>query len=234
VLVQDHFNEALGTCEYAVVTFNDLIPGLFSKIAGVMAAKGLQVLDAQIVTRDDGIVVDTCQVTDPDYACVPPRERREEIAAAIITILKGRDTVEGLIARSSRLPVSGGIRANRQPTEVQIDNETSDHATIIDVFANDRQGLLYIITHAIFKLGLSVQAARISTRLDQVADVFYVTDQQEAKVGDHGRLDVIRSTIIADIDRFLSEQNGQSGVGAKSEIVGQAEGVASRTSSSMG
>jgi [protein-PII] uridylyltransferase len=234
VLVQDHFNEALGTCEYAVVTFNDLIPGLFSKIAGVMAAKGLQVLDAQIVTRDDGIVVDTFQVTDPDYACVPPRERREEIAAAIITILKGQDTVEGLIARSSRLPVSRGIRANRQPTEVQIDNETSDRATIIDVFANDRQGLLYIITHAIFKLGLSVQAARISTRLDQVVDVFYVTDQREAKVGDHGRLDMIRSTITADIDRFLSEQNGQSGVGAKSEIVGQTEGVASRTSSSMG
>ena len=47
--------------------------------------------------------------------------------------------------------------------------------TILDVFADDRQGLLYVITNAIFQLGLSVHASRISTRLDQVADVFYVT-----------------------------------------------------------
>ena len=58
---------------------------------------------------------------------------------------------------------------------MRIDNETSDRFTILDVFADDRQGLLYVITNAIFQLGLSVHAARISTRLDQVADVFYVT-----------------------------------------------------------
>ena len=233
VHVEPHFNVALGTCEYAAVTFNDLTPGLFSKIAGVMAAKGLQVLDAQIVTRDDGIVVDTFQVVDPDYVGEPPRERLREIAEAIVGILKGRDTAEGLMARSTRLPVSKRILANRQPTEVQIDNETSERSTIIDVFADDRQGLLYIITHAIFRLGLSVQAARISTRLDQVADVFYVTDTQGAKLQDHGHLDTIRATIKADIDRFLDEQSEGDGLNEKAETVGQAHGLASHTSSAM-
>ena len=75
VLVDSEFNEVLGTCEYAVVTFNDVIPGIFSKIAGVMAANGLQILDAQILTRLDGVVVDTFQVTDPDYKGAPPRDR---------------------------------------------------------------------------------------------------------------------------------------------------------------
>ena len=42
----------------------------------------------------------------------------------------------------------------REATEVRIDNETSDAFTIIDVFADDRQGLLYVITNAIFQLGL--------------------------------------------------------------------------------
>ncbi|MBK9997505.1 MAG: hypothetical protein IPO99_10295 [Nitrospira sp.] len=50
-----------------MIAHDDLIPGLFSKIAGVMAAGGLQILDAQIVTRKDGVVVDTFQVADPDY-----------------------------------------------------------------------------------------------------------------------------------------------------------------------
>ena len=83
VLVEDTFNEALGTCEYTVLTFDDLTPGIFSKIAGVMAAKGLQILDAQIITRGDGIVVDTFQVSDPDYAGPPPLERRASIGHTI-------------------------------------------------------------------------------------------------------------------------------------------------------
>jgi len=205
VLAESHYSDTLGMSEYAVVTHNDLVPGLFSKIAGVMAAKGLQVLDAQIVTREDSIVVDTFQVSDPDYVGEPPRERQREIIQAIVGTLKGHETVESLMARSTRLPVHRRIPANRQPTEVQIDNETSDRATIIDVFAEDRQGLLFVITNTIFKLGLSVQAARISTRLDQVADVFYVTDTQGRKVSEPQYLDQIRMTIRNEIDRFLGD-----------------------------
>jgi [protein-PII] uridylyltransferase len=99
------------------------------------------------------------------------------------------------------------LPAIRQVTEVQIDNETSDRSTIIDVFADDTQGLLYVITRAIFRLGLSVHAARISLRqeLDQAADVFYVTDGDGTKIEDHARLEGIRSTIKQDIDLFMGQ-----------------------------
>jgi [protein-PII] uridylyltransferase len=205
-LVEGSFNEERGACEYTVITFNDLTPGIFSKIAGVMAAQGLQILDAQIITRHDGVVVDTFQVSDPDYAGVPPIERLTATAATIVKVLKGEEAVERLMSRGSRLPSARRLPTSRQATEVQIDNETSDRFTIIDVFADDRQGLLYIITHAIFQLGLSVHAARISTRLDQVADVFYVTDQEGAKIAAPARLETIRATIEKEIDRFLDQQ----------------------------
>ncbi len=205
-LVEQSFNEGLGTCEYTVVTFNDLTPGIFSKIAGVMAVQGLQILDAQIITRHDGIVVDTFQVSDPDYAGIPPTERRVATADTIVRVLKGEEAVEPLMSRSGRLSSVRRLPASRQATEVQIDNETSDRFTIIDVFADDKQGLLYVITHAIFRLGLSVHAARISTRLDQVADVFYVTDQQGGKLEAPARLEAIRTTIQEEIDRFLGRQ----------------------------
>jgi len=140
-----------------------------------------------------------------------------------VRVLKGQETVERLISRTSPLPSVSRLPAAREATEVQIDNETCEQSTIVDVFADDTQGLLYAITRSIFQLGLSVQAARISTRLDddiqqslrtvgrhQVADVFYVTDQQGAKIEDPSRLETIRSTIKEDIDLFMDPQVGAS------------------------
>ena len=206
VVVDSEFNPQLGTCEYVVVTHNDLIPGLFSKIAGVMATSGLQILDAQILTRKDGVVVDTFQVTDPDYHGAPPEERRRSIGDTIAAVLTGRDRIEDVMRRGARISLGRSLPAHRQPTEVRIDNETSDRFTIIDVFADDRQGLLYVITNAIFQLGLSVHASRISTRLDQVADVFYVTGRDGKKLEDHALLESIRGMLLKEIDTFLGAQ----------------------------
>ena len=66
------------------------------------------------------------------------------------------------MSRNTRLFTVRRLPTTRQATEVQIDNETCDRSTIIDVFADDTQGLLYAITRSIFQLGLSVHAARIS------------------------------------------------------------------------
>ncbi len=203
VVVETEYNAPLGTCEYAVIAHNDVIPGLFSKIAGVMAAGGLQILDAQIVTRQDGVVVDTFQVADPDYQGEPPAERRESVADTITDVLTGRLSIDTVMRRGVRLSLGRSLPAHRQPAEVRIDNETSDRFTILDVFADDRQGLLYVITNAIFQLGLSVHASRISTRLDQVADVFYVTGVDGKKVEEAGRLESIRASILNEIELFL-------------------------------
>lgn len=215
VRVESAFNESLGTCDYAVITRHDVIPGIVYKIAGVLAAMGLHILDAQIVTRRDDVVVDTFQVSDPDYAGVPPAERREAVGRAIRSVLLGEELVDHLMRRFRRLDHQRRLPAGRQSTDVQVDNETSDRATIIDIFAEDRQGLLYVIARAIFTLGLSVQAARISTRLDQVADVFYVTDAKGGKVTDPARLEAVRATIKGEVDRFLAGDTAQAGAASR-------------------
>ncbi|HTL60917.1 MAG TPA: [protein-PII] uridylyltransferase [Nitrospira sp.] len=203
VVVETDFNHELGVCEYSVITHDDLTPGVFSKIAGVMAGSGLQILDAQILTRADGIVVDTFQVTDPDYQGAPPVERRQTVGDRISAVLKGWEHVDDVLRRGARLRLTRPLPKAPEATEVRIDNETSDSCTIVDVFADDRQGLLHVITNAIFQLGLSIHAARISTRLDQVADVFYVTDASGAKVRDHVQLEGVRTGIEQAIEKFL-------------------------------
>ena len=99
---------------------------------------------------------------------------------------------------------------------MRIDNETSDQYTIVDVFADDRQGLLYVITNAIFRFGLSVHAARISTRLDQVADVFYVTDHEGKKYDDHAQLEAVRAANSEGIEHILRGKSGVMPAGIRS------------------
>ena len=86
------------------------------------------------------------------------------------------------------------------PTKVTYDNTTSERATILQIFAEDRTGLLYNITRTLFELGISVTAAKIGTHLDQVVDVFYVTDATGEKIQDSERLDSIRCRLLQAID----------------------------------
>lgn len=69
-----------------------------------------------------------------------------------------------------------------------IDNESSERCTIVDIFAHDRPGLLYSISRQLFELELSIVLAKISTHLDQVVDVFYITDKRHQKINDPERL----------------------------------------------
>ncbi|RMH04356.1 MAG: [protein-PII] uridylyltransferase [Nitrospirae bacterium] len=202
-VVESWYHPQLHVCEYTLITYDDIIPGIFMNVAGVLAAKGLQVLDAQILTRDDGIVVDTFVVEDRDFDGAPPPERLQSVGRTIVRVLQGEESVLRIMERHRRLPFTKPRPLGLHPTEVQIDNETSDQYTIIDVFADDCQGLLYVIARTLFELHLAVHAARISTRLDQVVDVFYVTDARGAKIDGAEACEVIRNTVQTKVDQFL-------------------------------
>ena len=139
------------------------------------------------------------------------RAVRRSIGATVETVADrgcprcagGWEHVDDVVRRGARLKLTRSLPKAHEATEVRIDNETSDRCTIIDVFADDRQGLLHVITNAIFQLGLSIHAARISTRLDQVVDVFYVTDHSGKKLEDPAYLERIRGGVEKAIEKFL-------------------------------
>jgi [protein-PII] uridylyltransferase len=67
---------------------------------------------------------------------------------------------------------------------------------VIDVYATDRIGLLYRITSTLASLGLSIHTAKVSTKVDQAVDVFYVKDLKGRKVTDANEVDRIRETLL--------------------------------------
>ena len=63
-------------------------------------------------------------------------------------------------------------------------------------------GLLYTITRQLYELGLSVHKARIGSHLDQVVDVFYVTDASGQKISDEQTLTDIRTSLLKRIEQL--------------------------------
>jgi len=187
--------------EFIVGTQEDITPGVFHKLTGALASQGLQILAAEINTLADGLVLDRFYVHDPDYSGKPPAERIAAVNRSLIDSLrspKGDAPSFRKIWRSDSR--RGTTVLARLPTRVRIDNSTSDRFTILDIFASDRMGLLYTISRALFQMGLSVSIAKIGTYLDQVVDVFYVTDQAGAKITDEPRLQQISAKLLEAIN----------------------------------
>lgn len=202
VRVASEHDAAMDQGVYTVFTHDDLTPGLFCKIAGVLAGSGFEVVSARIVTRADGVVVDTFRGHDRDFSGEPPEERRLEIARRIEDVLLGRRAVESLLTPRRTRPGRSGAGVHGEagpcggPAQVEIDNESSDRYTILEVFAEDRPGLLYAIARTLFECGLSVHSAKISTHYDQIVDAFYVTTAGGDKVTDAGGIEAIRRRLV--------------------------------------
>jgi [protein-PII] uridylyltransferase len=194
------------TVEYVVGTHEQITPGVFHKLCGALTSHGLQILSAEINTLADGLVLDRFYVHDPDYTREPEPQRLAQVEAALVASLV---SPQGATPAFRKVWQSAASREREAlahlPTRVNTDNSSSDRFTIVDVFAHDRIGLLFTITRTIFEMGLSVSVAKIGTYLDQVVDVFYVTDQAGRKVSDESRLQEIRARLLAAIDNMGRE-----------------------------
>jgi [protein-PII] uridylyltransferase len=188
--------------EYAVGTYEDITPGIFYKLTGALSSHGQRILSAEIHTLADGLVLDHFYVEDRDFDGPPPRERIDEICRSLVAALKDGSEKPPEFRRIWQMQQRETTATlHRVPTQVRVDNDTSDRATVIAVFTYDRMGLLYSIARSLFDQGLSITRAKIGTRLDQVVDVFYVTDAKTgAKLSDSSRLEEIRSRLLQELE----------------------------------
>jgi len=171
-------------------------PGLFYKVCGVMVYHNMNILDAQIDTRSDGIAIELIRV---NYLYNDETVESQEWSAIqdnLEKVIDGRLKVEDLVKKKgSYLGFNeAGLRDTK--TTIGIDNDISDFYTVIDVETGDRFSLLYSITKVMSDMGISIYIAKITTRLMRVTDSFYVRDIFGQKIYEEKTLEKVKGNLM--------------------------------------
>ncbi len=179
-------------------------PGLFSDIAGVLSLNRVNILSSHIYTWANRTAVDVFHVALPDPGR-PSGEIWTKVEDDLSHVFRGELSLRDQLARKREPSILSRPGRPARPAEVRVDNRASDFFTLVEVFADDRVGLLYDITRTLTDLGLDIRIARVSTKADQVADIFYVRDLDGGKVEDSESTASIRERLL---DRLRLTQGG--------------------------
>jgi [protein-PII] uridylyltransferase len=181
-------------------------PFALSKFCAVLTANDANIFDANIFTRDDGIIIDRFRVSDVSTKNVLSHAVCGKIAKELNEVMEGRLDIEHLFAahrrkwkRRQKLPANPNIR-----TDVQF--EDHPRYTIIDVYAPDALGFLYRVTECISRLGLDIYFAKIATRVDGILDAFYVLDRSGNRITEPERQEDVRAEILATVKQLAEEE----------------------------
>jgi [protein-PII] uridylyltransferase len=182
--------------------------GLFSKITGSLTAAGLNILGAQIFTRNDGIALDTFFVNDGRTGNLATRQQRDKFDSLLEKVLTGEKIdLPALIARQiTRQPPYQGYVGERMATEIRFDNEESETRTLIEIETEDHLGLLYVISQTLSELALDIVSARIVTERGAAIDSFYVRELDGGKITAPERQLRIEDQLRGAINRLTATQ----------------------------
>ena len=200
VTISTSFKELNGFTNVTVITRD--FSSLLSKICGVLSINGVNIHDARIFTRKDGIVIDTFNVTDFNTGKKIEKDRfgkiRKDMKAVISGLLQLNQEFAKMKSKWWRIET----RLFKRTGRVKIEFETHEKYTIVDIFSPDRLGFLYQVTNKMNQLGLSIFFAKISTRGDDIVDSFYVLNASGKKISPSD-YDLIQTELIEAITQIL-------------------------------
>ena len=197
------FSHSEGFTEITIIAQD--APFALSKFCAVLSANDANIFDANIFTRDDGIIIDRFRVSEATSKRELVPQVCMKIADDLTQVMEGKLDVQHLFEahhrrwkRRPKTPVNPNVR-------VGIEFEDNPRFTIIDVYAPDSVGFLYRITETISRLALDIYFAKIATRVDGIVDAFYVLDRSGKPVTDPVWREMIHVEILKTI-RSLQEQ----------------------------
>ncbi len=147
-------------------------PGMFARLCGALAGFGMDIVKAEAASNSAGRVLDQFRFTDPMRTLELNPGEMTRLESTILAVLKHSLDVNDLLKRRrSPRPRTGTAVA----PSLRFNNHASDTATLIDFIGQDRPGLLFDLTSAIYGAGCNIELVMIDTEAHKAIDVFYVT-----------------------------------------------------------
>ena len=194
------FKELDGFTNITILTKD--FPSLLSKLCGVLTINDVNIHDAKIFTRKDGIVIDTFNVTDFRTSEVVNKERYNKIEEDLKKVVAGMLQLSKEVASMKSKWWRIESKLFKRSGQIKIVFEKQEKYTIIDVFSPDRIGFLYQVTSKMNELGLNIYFAKIATRGDDIVDSFYVLNRNNRKISQTDS-EFIKKELIEAISEIL-------------------------------
>ena len=171
------------------------------KICCALASEQINILSADLFTRNDSVVLNIFRVCTTNFEPVSTPSTRKRFLETLEAILVAESyDPEKFLRRKVNFLKPRSDRGIKVPVRAYVTNSLHPTCTTVEIQGLDRIGLLHDLFHTINRHGLNTAHARICTEKGVAMDTLYITTLDGRKIEDRELLDQLEkefSTLIS-------------------------------------
>jgi len=185
--------------------------GFFTRITLALAMNGIMIHSVNLYSKINGYVITHFNVGSIYSGQQISDSRWNIIEKDIQQLLDSDITQVSSKIKQKRKSFPPGKKQSIIPVlKVNINNELSNHYSIIEIKCLDSLGLLFNISRTLNLCDINIKSAHITTHGNMAIDTFYVEDKAGGKIQDNHILDTITQALIITITNItLTETSGE-------------------------